>query len=203
MLKWMCGHTRRNKIRNEVIKEKVGVAPVADKMREASPISHQPICCLNFLIQPAQSSIKIPGPNPVPSTLTTNNNSKCNRRALPSFPQPDAPHLPHERTNPASSWKRSKRNPLSAERCTLLSSSSTRCASHENEQTQRVHGKGRREHSVNLVATFTKRGGTRRGRGRPKKYWEEVIRQDMVQLHITGDMTLDRKEWRLHIRVEG
>ncbi|KAG5584745.1 hypothetical protein H5410_045179 [Solanum commersonii] len=45
--------------------------------------------------------------------------------------------------------------------------------------------------------------GTRRGRGRPKKYWGEVIRQDMAQLHITEDMTLDRKEWRLRIKVEG
>ncbi|KAG5602889.1 hypothetical protein H5410_034259 [Solanum commersonii] len=36
--------------------------------------------------------------------------------------------------------------------------------------------------------------GTRRGRGRPKKFWREVIRQDLAQLHITEDMTLDRKE---------
>ncbi|KAG5632588.1 hypothetical protein H5410_004305 [Solanum commersonii] len=42
----------------------------------------------------------------------------------------------------------------------------------------------------------------RRGRGRPKKYWGEVIRQDMAQLHITEDMTLDRKEWRSRIKVE-
>ncbi|WMV37399.1 hypothetical protein MTR67_030784 [Solanum verrucosum] len=35
MLRWMCGHTRSNKIRNEVIREKVGVAPVVDKLREA------------------------------------------------------------------------------------------------------------------------------------------------------------------------
>ncbi|KAG5582302.1 hypothetical protein H5410_052929, partial [Solanum commersonii] len=41
-----------------------------------------------------------------------------------------------------------------------------------------------------------------RGRGRPKKYWGEVIRQDMAQLHITEDMTLDRKEWRSRIKVE-
>ncbi|KAG5616435.1 hypothetical protein H5410_016259 [Solanum commersonii] len=40
--------------------------------------------------------------------------------------------------------------------------------------------------------------GTRRGRGRPKKYWGEVIRQDLAQLHLTEDMTLDRKEWRSH-----
>ncbi|KAG5589714.1 hypothetical protein H5410_040228, partial [Solanum commersonii] len=38
--------------------------------------------------------------------------------------------------------------------------------------------------------------GTQRGRGRPKKYWGEVIRQDLAQLHLTEDMTLDRKEWR-------
>ncbi|KAG5613725.1 hypothetical protein H5410_013549 [Solanum commersonii] len=45
--------------------------------------------------------------------------------------------------------------------------------------------------------------GTRRGRGRPKKYWGEVIRQDLAQLRITEDMTLDRKEWRLRIKVKG
>ncbi|PHT51422.1 F-box protein PP2-B1 [Capsicum baccatum] len=33
----------------------------------------------------------------------------------------------------------------------------------------------------------------RRGRGRPKKYWGEVIRRDMEQLQLTEDMTLDRK----------
>ncbi|KAG5617864.1 hypothetical protein H5410_017688 [Solanum commersonii] len=45
--------------------------------------------------------------------------------------------------------------------------------------------------------------GTRRGRGRPKKYWGEVIRQDLAQLHLTEDMALDRKEWRSRIKVEG
>ncbi|KAG5619742.1 hypothetical protein H5410_004960, partial [Solanum commersonii] len=45
--------------------------------------------------------------------------------------------------------------------------------------------------------------GTRRGKGRPKKYWGEVIRQDLAQLHLTEDMTLDRKEWRSRIKVEG
>ncbi|KAG5614785.1 hypothetical protein H5410_014609 [Solanum commersonii] len=35
MLRWMCGHTRSDKIRNEVIREKVGVASVVDKAREA------------------------------------------------------------------------------------------------------------------------------------------------------------------------
>ncbi|KAG5618327.1 hypothetical protein H5410_018151 [Solanum commersonii] len=31
----------------------------------------------------------------------------------------------------------------------------------------------------------------------------EVIRQDLAQLRITEDMTLDRKEWRLRIKVKG
>ncbi|KAF3678769.1 Callose synthase 5 [Capsicum annuum] len=33
----------------------------------------------------------------------------------------------------------------------------------------------------------------RRSRGRPKKYWREVIRHDMEQFQLTEDMTLDRK----------
>ncbi|XP_070004794.1 uncharacterized protein [Nicotiana sylvestris] len=41
-----------------------------------------------------------------------------------------------------------------------------------------------------------------RGRGRPKKYWGEVIRHDMVLLQLTKDMTLDRKVWRSWIKVE-
>nr|XP_018628412.1 uncharacterized protein LOC108946207 [Nicotiana tomentosiformis] len=35
MLRWMCGHTQLDKIRNKVIRKKVGVAPVEDKMWEA------------------------------------------------------------------------------------------------------------------------------------------------------------------------
>ena len=38
--------------------------------------------------------------------------------------------------------------------------------------------------------------GFRRRRGRPKKYWREVIRHDMEQLQLTEDITLDRKVWR-------
>ena len=34
MLRWMCGHTRKNKIRNEVIRNKVEVVPIEEKMRE-------------------------------------------------------------------------------------------------------------------------------------------------------------------------
>ena len=34
MLKWMCGKTRMDKVRNEDIHSLVGVAPIEDKMRE-------------------------------------------------------------------------------------------------------------------------------------------------------------------------
>ncbi|KAM2108225.1 hypothetical protein ACFX1Q_025101 [Malus domestica] len=34
MLRWMCGHKRKNKIRNEDIRGKVGVAEIEGKMRE-------------------------------------------------------------------------------------------------------------------------------------------------------------------------
>jgi len=34
MIRWMCGHTRLDKIKNVVIRERVGVAPLEDKLRE-------------------------------------------------------------------------------------------------------------------------------------------------------------------------
>ena len=34
MLRWMCGHTRKDKIRNEVIRNKIEVVPIEEKMRE-------------------------------------------------------------------------------------------------------------------------------------------------------------------------
>ncbi|KAI8572619.1 hypothetical protein RHMOL_Rhmol01G0213400 [Rhododendron molle] len=34
MLRWMCGKTRRDKIRNETVREMVGVAPIEEKLRE-------------------------------------------------------------------------------------------------------------------------------------------------------------------------
>ncbi|VFQ98555.1 unnamed protein product [Cuscuta campestris] len=45
--------------------------------------------------------------------------------------------------------------------------------------------------------------GGSRGRGRPKKNWEEVIRQDLGLLDLTQDMALDRNLWRTRIRVAG
>jgi len=34
MVRWMCGHTRRDKIRNEVIRDKIGVKSIEDKIRD-------------------------------------------------------------------------------------------------------------------------------------------------------------------------
>jgi len=36
MIHWICGYTRMDKIRNEAIRKKVGVAPVDQKIRETS-----------------------------------------------------------------------------------------------------------------------------------------------------------------------
>ncbi|VFQ76707.1 unnamed protein product [Cuscuta campestris] len=43
--------------------------------------------------------------------------------------------------------------------------------------------------------------GGSRGRGRPRKNWKEVIRQDLGLLTVTEDMALDRNLWRTRIKV--
>ncbi|KAF3685283.1 Sterol 3-beta-glucosyltransferase UGT80A2 [Capsicum annuum] len=104
MLRWMCGLTRGDRVRNETIREKVGVTSVECKMREAR---------LRWF-------------------------GHVKRRGM------DAP---------VRRWER-----LALD-------------------------------------------GFRRGRGRPKKYWGEVIRRDMEQLQLTEDMTLDRKENGHRVRL--
>ena len=32
MLRWICGHTRKNRVRNEDVRDKVGVAPIEEKL---------------------------------------------------------------------------------------------------------------------------------------------------------------------------
>ncbi|KAF3684184.1 hypothetical protein FXO37_01474 [Capsicum annuum] len=96
MLRWMCGHTRKDRVRNAIIREKVGVNSVEDKMREVR---------LRWF-------------------------GHVMRRGS------DAPVQRYE------------------------------------------------------IPTMD---GFRRGRGRLKKYWREMIRHDMEQLQFTKDMTLDRK----------
>ncbi|KAM2039237.1 hypothetical protein ACFX1T_012701 [Malus domestica] len=41
----------------------------------------------------------------------------------------------------------------------------------------------------------------RRGRGRPRKTWEETLRKDLEYLDLTEDMTQNRAQWssRIHI----
>ncbi len=35
MIRWMSGYTRKDRMRNDFIREKVGIAPIEDKMRES------------------------------------------------------------------------------------------------------------------------------------------------------------------------
>ena len=32
MLRWICGHTRRDRVRNDVIRDRLGVAPIEEKL---------------------------------------------------------------------------------------------------------------------------------------------------------------------------
>ncbi|KAG2617845.1 hypothetical protein PVAP13_3NG258028 [Panicum virgatum] len=34
MLRWFCGHTRRDRVRNDVIRDRVGVAPIEEKFTQ-------------------------------------------------------------------------------------------------------------------------------------------------------------------------
>ncbi|XP_070010966.1 uncharacterized protein [Nicotiana sylvestris] len=96
MLRWMYEHTGLDRIKNKVIRDKVDVASIEDKMREAR---------LRWFGHVTRRSIDAPV-------------SRCERLTLE---------------------------------------------------------------------------GIRQGRGRPKKRWGEVIKQDIAQLQLTEDMTLDRK----------
>ena len=104
MLRWMSGHTRLDKIRNEDIKSKLGVVSIVDKLREGR---------LRW--------------------------------------------FGHVRRRPSSAPVR-------------------RCE------------------SLDL-------GVIRRGRGRPKKSWMEVIRHDLSRLNLSEEMTADRDHWRRRIRA--
>ncbi|XP_075079727.1 uncharacterized protein LOC142164959 [Nicotiana tabacum] len=106
MLRWMCGHTRKDKIRNEVIRDKVGVASMEAKLRELR---------LRWFGHVRRSDI-------------------------------DAP----------------------VRRCERLTMA-----------------------------------GLRKGMGRPKKYCEEVIRQDISTFYLIEDMTNDMKVWKSRIKVVG
>jgi len=41
----------------------------------------------------------------------------------------------------------------------------------------------------------------KRGRGRPKKSLDEVIREDLKVVGLTEDLTQDKKQWQDRIRI--
>ena len=43
--------------------------------------------------------------------------------------------------------------------------------------------------------------GVRRGRGRPRLTWQEVVKRDMRDWDICQELVLDRKAWREAIKV--
>ncbi|KAD4584273.1 hypothetical protein E3N88_21874 [Mikania micrantha] len=42
----------------------------------------------------------------------------------------------------------------------------------------------------------------KRGRGRPRLTWDEQIRHDLTELHLSEDMIYDRSTWRRRIKVK-
>ena len=71
-----------------------------------------------------------------------------------------------------------------------------------NERRLRWLGHVRRRSSTELVRRvegFQVEG--KRGRGRPRRTWEEHIRLDLQALHLSEDMTADRQSWRRSISV--
>ena len=53
--------------------------------------------------------------------------------------------------------------------------------------------------SVRRVEHISIRG--KRKRGRPRRTWADQLSLDMGALDLTGDMTVDRNDWRRRIRV--
>ena len=104
MIRWMCDYTRLDRTRNVVIRERVRVAPLEDKMRETR---------LRWFGHVKRRSVSVPV-------------RKC-----------EAIHLLH----------------------------------------------------------------CRRGRGRPKKSWNGVVRSDMKFMGSTEDMAQDRNRWRSRIKI--
>ncbi|XP_076938837.1 uncharacterized protein LOC143607188 [Bidens hawaiensis] len=103
MLRWMCGHTRLDRIRNEVFRERLGIVSILEKIKEGR---------------------------------------------LRWFG-----HV--------------KRRPTTA--------------------------------PVRVVEAFIVEG--KRSRGRPKLTWDQRIRHDLTELHLSEDMVQTRDSWRRRIKV--
>jgi len=104
MIRWMCGFTRLDRIRNVALRERVGVAPLEDKMRESRlrSFGHVKRRCVNAPVR------------------------RCEKINLSHY---------------------------------------------------------------------------RRGRGRPKMSWNEVIMSDIKITRVTEDMTQDRNLWRSRTKI--
>ena len=66
MLRWMSGHTKQDRIRNECIREKVGVAPIVEKivkfrLRWFVHVWRRPIESLVRRVDPMEGSLIIRG----------------------------------------------------------------------------------------------------------------------------------------------
>ncbi|PUZ61082.1 hypothetical protein GQ55_4G242400 [Panicum hallii var. hallii] len=104
MLRWFCGHTRRDRVRNEEIRDRVGVAPIEEKL-----IQHR----LRWF-------------------------GHVQRRP------PEAP----------------------------------------------------------VRSGVLKRGdNVKRGRGRPRLTWDEMVKRDLKEWNIAKELVMDRSAWRLAISV--
>jgi hypothetical protein len=54
MLRWFCGHTRRDRIRNDDIRDKVGVAPIEEKL-----VQHRLRCYGHVQRRPSDAPVRI------------------------------------------------------------------------------------------------------------------------------------------------
>ncbi|KAG2576299.1 hypothetical protein PVAP13_6NG016260 [Panicum virgatum] len=104
MLQWFCGHTRRDRVRNEVIRDRVGVAPIEEKL-----IQHR----LRW--------------------------------------------FEHVQWRPPEAPMRS--------------------------------------------GVLKRVDNVKRGRGRPKLTWDELVKRDLKEWNISKEIALDRSAWRLAINV--
>jgi hypothetical protein len=104
MLRWICGHTRKDRIRNDDIRDKLGVAPIQEKL-----VQHRLRWFGNIQRRPPEAPV---------------------RSGILSHPE-----------------------------------------------------------------------NIRRGRGRLRLIWEEVIKRDLKELNISKELALDRSVWKMTIHV--
>ncbi|VFQ79148.1 unnamed protein product [Cuscuta campestris] len=198
MLRWMCGKTRLDRISNEVIRRQVGMAPVEDKLREAR---------LRWFGHVRRRDADAP--------ISPRMKGKFYRSVV-------RPAMLYG----AECWavKKTHVRRLHAAEMRMLRwmCGKTRLDRISNEVIRRQVGMALVEDKlrearlrwfghvrqrdadapIRRCERITVIGGSR-GRGKPRKNWKEVIRQDLGLLDLTEDMALDRNLWKTRIRVAG